>query len=62
LDTKIASHMLVLTLPLSAVAHHTRFPPSPLPYSPYSSPNIANKAALLTFPNGNRFRPRENSG
>lgn len=63
LGIKIASHMLMLTLPLSAVAHHcspASYPRLTLTY--LSSPSIANKAALLTFTNRNRFRAGENGG
>ena len=57
LDTKIASHM---ALPLSAVAHLLPTLASPLAH--LSSPSIPDKAALLTFPNRNRFRASEDSG
>jgi hypothetical protein len=63
LGIKIASHMFMLTLPLSAVAHHCSPASYPrLTLTHLSSPSIANKAALLTFPNRNRFRAGENSG
>jgi hypothetical protein len=48
--------MLVLTLPLSAVGHHWSPASHPrLTLTHLSSPSIADKAALLTFPNRNRF-------
>lgn len=55
--------MLVLTLPLSTVAHYC----SPASYlrltlTHLSSPSVADKAALPTFPDRNKFRVGNYSG
>jgi hypothetical protein len=55
--------MLMLTLLLSAIAHHCSPASYPrLTLTNLSSPSITDKAALLTFPNRNRFRSSEDSG